>query len=876
MSITVSLLISEVSQHVADSLSALLNNAGSCSSCAYHCSDHSSLGIINTIVLALLVLIGGFLLYKSQGKRYIFFIAVLVSGLVVASYFVSPYIFDVGSSCSKNCTVLQADDANTSVFLPPTDEFQDQDTAEDGEFLNAQGVPDSLAGEFVAISSDEFSEESSASASQNEFTQIGNNDDGAVHKSLINRTRVVEPIAIFLIIFIISLLIKHEWFRKTRPFFLVASLIYLGFVRGACPCMISSFEETVFKIMGVSVSWENLLWFVLLIPSAYLFGKIWCGWLCHLGALQEIIHRTSKFNFFSTRKAQKTIYIIQISVFIIWILQLLITKTNLFCKYDPFRVAFNLFSVNWIGWVLLSILLISSLLMHRPFCRTICPVGLILGWVSLLPKAKKLCKDEECINCRLCSRECACRALINEDKKTTLTNRICIMCGECMSSCKTTNCLKVKRGNKKAVISMIIVFFFASQPAFAQWDCPSRIGARLKPIGNSNVLWASEFITSGGMIGANRIANAMAFAGVDYTFKNRNTFYFEGGVKYWISSDGSNVIAHTPPKFGLREAFYRYSDDNNKLTVGLQSARSDDYYLLNERLLGVNYKRTINNLGLSIIAGSVLQQTARNGIFCTEGYLYNVSAGRQRAFIGKKIGETNVAMATLTYTPRSNSEASEFEQADTHQVSIEEVGGVLYCQYAPNITNYNHFIGGAYSTVDIFSYKVKLEMLYQAASENNALLYNMEVNKDYLWNDKHRTKVFAKHYGVYGISSNAMALNSFSNVFAGEVLRLDAMELPFFQMGIKHSFLPIRASLKLQAAMQVKPPKGYMPDSFGTVPSKMKEIDLSFTKNFGKYFLINAFLGYLENPSLIVDEEGSLRYKNISSLWGKVELRFTF
>lgn len=55
----------------------------------------------------------------------------------------------------------------------------------------------------------------------------------------------------------------------------------------------------------------------------------------------------------------------------------------------------------------------------------------------------------------------------------------------------------------------------------------------------------------------------------------------------------------------------------------------------------------------------------------------------------------------------------------------------------------------------------------------------------------------------------------------------------------------------------------------------MKEFDLSFSKNFGKYFLVNVYAGYLEHPTLTVIES-QIKYLKDASPWGKVEVRFTF
>ena len=894
----------KVTPQVADSISQILAEGENCATCGYYDAEHSVAGMVNTLIIAALVIVGGIWLYVSKKKWYILLLAILVSGAVAGSYFAAPYLFKDSSKVPENCPVVETKSGNPDVFSAPGSEFESAtptDTVKNDttktiattssntdEF--SQSSSSTVSDEFSQASSDEFSNASTS----DEFSQSTTELKEEPRK--INKTMIIEPAIIFLILGLIGYLIKFEWFRKTRSFFLIGSLIYLGFVRGACPCMISSYQNTVLMLFGVKVAWESLLWFLLLIPATYFFGKVWCGWLCHLGALQEFIHRTSKLNFLAGRKAQKVLKIVQISVVVIWILQMLITRTNIFCEYDPFKVAFNLLSVNWLGWFFLVILIISSLLMHRPFCRTMCPVGLVLGWTSLLPGAKKLDKNDSCINCKLCHAECATRAMIFEDKLTTLNNEDCIMCGECMSSCKSKDALHVKRKwFKKSTATTILLVLFTIGSVSAQWECPSRLGATLKPIGNSNLMWSSELTTSGGFIGDYKIANAMLFVGLDYSV-NHHTFYLEGGVKNWLRSDSvpylnGNVDYNSQfLKFGMREAFYRYSDDKNKLTFGLQSTKSDDYFLINERVVGANYKGTFGNFNLNVLGGSVLKQNSRNGTFCTTGYLINVVPGRERVLLGQKIGQTNVSMVSLTYSPseKNKSEFSsdefsndEFSNDNTaskkNLFKLKEIGGLAYYEFGSLVTA-TPFITGLYSSIDMVGLNFKPEILYQAATNNNAILYNAELSKDVDWKSGQLTKIFTKYVGITEISQDAVALNSYSNVFAGEVLRLDAMELPFLQAGIKHSFPKIKASVKLQAAMQTGKITGYIDDNDGnnaTSPTAMKEVDLSFSKNFGKHFLVNAYVGYLQHPTLTLDNH-ILSYKPDSSPWGKVEIRLTF
>jgi len=87
---------------------------------------------------------------------------------------------------------------------------------------------------------------------------------------------------------------------------------------------------------------------------------------------------------------------------------------------------------------------------------------------------------------------------------------------------------------KKVLILVFIIVYINS--GYAQWECRSKLGSHLKPIGNSNVSWAVELIGSGGYLTNSSIANSMGIAGIDYA-TGKYTLYFESGAKYWNKND---------------------------------------------------------------------------------------------------------------------------------------------------------------------------------------------------------------------------------------------------------------------------------------------------------------------------------------------------
>ena len=441
---------------------------------------------------------------------------------------------------------------------------------------------------------------------------------------------------------------------------------------------------------------------------------------------------------------------------------------------------------------------------------------------------------------------------------------------------------------RTATVMMMIA---VSCGAYAQWECPSRLGATLKPIGDSNFMWSTEITTSAGWIKNNYAGNAMAFFGLNYG-TGKSSFYVEGGLKAWVrgtnkqlsfSDDGGETVTHKSDRTsnlipGLREAFYRYSGEKNTFTIGLQSAKGDEDYLLNERIVGANYMLHTQNLRFNVIGGSVLQEFARNGRFCSLGYLYNdIVVGRPRSFVGNGFGDTNFGMLSLSFSPEKKTD--EFGTESPHLFSFDKIGGVAYTEFGSKIDN-PVFTGGLFSEFSVAGIQLKPEILYQASKNNNVVIYNMIAEKDFQWSASQTTRLYARYLGFTAVSSGARPMNSFSNLFMGDMLRQDVLENPVIMVGLKHSFTKWKTSIKIQGIMQTKASLlggdyGFVTDSYSSPLTKMKELDLGFSKNFGKSWLVNATFGMLDYPNLELTNL-VLHYNHVQTMFGRLEFRFTF
>jgi ferredoxin len=313
------------------------------------------------------------------------------------------------------------------------DEFESVD---DSEF---ESVDDS---EFESVAGDEFESADETSVQASTTTDV-------------HKIPPMDPgLQLVLIIFAFTILAGIlQYFRVSRIMrgvFLVASVGFLGFYRGACPCMISSLQNFIFMLRGHDMIWTSYLWFLGLIPLTYFFGRVWCGWVCHLGALQEILYLPHKLKLLTSQKAQKILKYSRIFFFVLLVAQIFITNSNIYVNIDPFKGIFNLYASSTTMLVLIGILLLSSVFVHRPFCRAACPIGLILGLVARIPGASILKISHQCTGCGRCTKACDNGAIYNIKIYSILNNEDCIRCGKCIDDCKKAGInVKLSKNNKE-------------------------------------------------------------------------------------------------------------------------------------------------------------------------------------------------------------------------------------------------------------------------------------------------------------------------------------------------------------------------------------------------------------------------------------------
>lgn len=323
--------------------------------------------------------------------------------------------------------------STTSKLYSAIPQVVEQKTSEDDEFKDFDESTDTVGrcnGDCASCPN-----------SQTEIT-----DDSVIQKS------TWWILAILATTLVAGILVRFKTTRKLRILFLLGSVVFFGVYRGTCPCMISSFENFILTLGGAEFVWYHLIWFIGLIPVTYLVGRVFCGWVCHLGALQELLYRPGKLKIFTSKKARIIMKILQYVLFALLVVQLVVQQEIFWCKIDPFLAIYQLmlaYNYEILSIILITLLLVTSLLSYRPFCRAACPVGLVLGWIEKIPGAAVIgLKTDSCKSCVSCSKTCNIEAIFKNNKQTILNNEECIMCGECIDSCSQSG-LGICRVSKK-------------------------------------------------------------------------------------------------------------------------------------------------------------------------------------------------------------------------------------------------------------------------------------------------------------------------------------------------------------------------------------------------------------------------------------------
>jgi len=193
----------------------------------------------------------------------------------------------------------------------------------------------------------------------------------------------------------------------------VFSLAYFGFYREGCICSVGSVQNVALALFNgsYSIPLTALLFFLIPLIFALFFGRVFCAGVCPLGAIQELTG-------FSPVKLPRAVESVMAAVPFIYlavaVLFAAMESQFIICRYDPFVGIFRL-DAPYTMLVFGALLLVSGIFINRPYCRYLCPYGVLLNIFSRFSRRHLTITPAECTNCRLCENVCPYDAILPSD-----------------------------------------------------------------------------------------------------------------------------------------------------------------------------------------------------------------------------------------------------------------------------------------------------------------------------------------------------------------------------------------------------------------------------------------------------------------------------
>lgn len=244
---------------------------------------------------------------------------------------------------------------------------------------------------------------------------------------------------VFLVV-VFLLLRKGKVTAKNRKWIYIAALSIFGIILGSDPSPMGTVKDAVvlFGSKG-AIFPPRLIAFGIFVLMVILANKFICSWGCQVGTLQDFIFRLNRDpkdtkGLFGQIKVPFVITnSIRVIFFLFLIFAAFVWATDIVESIDPFKI-FKPQVIGIAGGLFISLVLVASLFVYRPWCHFFCPFGLI-GWLAEKISIFKIKVDyDKCISCEACSKACPSTvmdAILKQDKIIP----DCFSCGTCIQTC---------------------------------------------------------------------------------------------------------------------------------------------------------------------------------------------------------------------------------------------------------------------------------------------------------------------------------------------------------------------------------------------------------------------------------------------------------
>jgi ferredoxin len=194
--------------------------------------------------------------------------------------------------------------------------------------------------------------------------------------------------------------------RSRRGLFALTafSIAYFGFFRQGCVCPVGSVQNVALSIGQPEYALPVVVaaFFLLPLVAALFVGRAFCAGVCPLGAAQDVV-------LLKPLKVPTWLeHALGVLPYIYLGAAVLFASTGsafLICQYDPFISLYRMSGTPLLLGITAGMLALGTVV-GRPYCRFLCPYGVLLRWLSPLARWRVSIAPKECVQCHLCKDAC--------------------------------------------------------------------------------------------------------------------------------------------------------------------------------------------------------------------------------------------------------------------------------------------------------------------------------------------------------------------------------------------------------------------------------------------------------------------------------------
>lgn len=244
--------------------------------------------------------------------------------------------------------------------------------------------------------------------------------------------------------------------KKLRPlryvlqavsFFVLVLLVPIGILAvpaGICAipvgdlfridCLYGFLQRFFYSPLNVAL-WALVAFVAVPFLGSLLLGRVFCGLMCPIGAILDLIGKIRRVNFLGKLKLNNKYN--KYAVLASFTAASAATGFPVFCAICPVRGICTAYgSIKPMELALAAVPVVLEFSERRAWCRYFCPIGGAFGLVGYKKLFGLKINLENCVKCKTCMRVCPTGAITEESLATgEISRTACILCLRCYDAC---------------------------------------------------------------------------------------------------------------------------------------------------------------------------------------------------------------------------------------------------------------------------------------------------------------------------------------------------------------------------------------------------------------------------------------------------------